>query len=309
MSRLVAVADVVADVVLGVPRLPPRGGDVLAGASSVVAGGSGLNVLVAAARQGLPGVFAGTHGTGPFGDLARAALADAGLDAVHAPEPDGDTGFTVALVEPGGERTFVTSVGAEARLDAERLTRVDVHDEDVVYVSGYDLLYPATGPAVGPWLAQLPAPCLVVIDPGPLVGDIPAAVLAAVADKADWIVCNAVEAARWTGLPDPAGAARVLAGWARRGAVVRVGAAGCLVATGGEAIAVPGFAVEAVDTNGAGDTHTGVLVAALLAGAAPLQAAARANAGAALAVTRPGPTTAPTAAEVDAFADRTRRER
>jgi sugar/nucleoside kinase (ribokinase family) len=51
----------------------------------MVAGGSGFNVLVAAARQGLPGVLAGTHGTGPFGDLARAAVAAAGLDLVHRP--------------------------------------------------------------------------------------------------------------------------------------------------------------------------------------------------------------------------------
>jgi sugar/nucleoside kinase (ribokinase family) len=298
---------VIVDVVLDVALLPSRGADVLAGGTSVAAGGSGFNVLVAAARQGLPGVLAGTHGTGPFGDLARTAVAAAGLDLVHRPEPDVDTGFTVAMVEPDGERTFVTSVGAETRLDAERLGRVDVCAGDAVYVSGYDLVYPVTGPAVGPWLRRLPAECLVVTDPGPLVGDVPAAVLDAVGAGTDWFVCNRDEARRLTGRPEPAAAASVLvARWARVGAVVRLGAGGCLVATGGEVVAVPGHAVEAVDTNGAGDAHTGVLIAALLAGAPPLRAAARADAAAALAVTHRGPTTTPTATEIDAFAPSTR---
>jgi len=307
VSRLVAVADVIVDIVLDVPRLPARGGDVLASGASVVAGGSGFNVLVAAARQGLPGVLAGTHGTGPFGDLARTALAAAGLDAVHRPEPDVDTGFTVALVERDGERTFLTSVGAEARLDAERLGRVEVRGGDAVYVSGYDLAYPGTGLAVGPWLSHLPAGSLVVTDPGPLAGDVPAEVLDAVGARTDWFVCNGVEARRLAGRPEPAAAAAVLAErWARAGAVVRLGAGGCLVATGGDVVAVPGSPVQAVDTNGAGDAHTGVLIAALLGGATPLRAAARADAAAALAVTRRGPATAPTSMELDDFAPFTR---
>jgi len=59
--------------------------------------------------------------------------------------------------------------------------------------------------------------------------------------------------------------------------------------------------VEAVDTTGAGDAHCGVLAAELLRGADLATAAARANAAAAIAVTRRGPATAPTRAEVDAL--------
>jgi sugar/nucleoside kinase (ribokinase family) len=300
-ARLIAVADVVADVVLDVPSLPPRGGDVLAARSAVLAGGSGLNVLVAAARQGLPGVLAGTHGTGPFGELARAALAAAGIAVAHPPEPDADTGFTVALVEPDGERTFATSVGAEARLDAVRLRRLEVLGGDAVYVSGYDLAYPITGPAIAGWLPRLPADCLVVTDPGPLVAELPATVLEAVATRSDWLVCNAAESRSMTGEADAERAASMLARRARAGAVVRLGAAGCLLASNDEVTLVPGHSVSAVDTNGAGDTHTGAFVAALLGGLAPRLAAERANVAAALAVTRRGPATSPTSAEVDAF--------
>jgi sugar/nucleoside kinase (ribokinase family) len=87
--------------------------------------------------------------------------------------------------------------------------------------------------------------------------------------------------------------------------LVRTGPDGCLLAgpgAGGEGVVgVPGFPVTVVDTTGAGDTHTGVFLAALAAGADPAAAARRANAAAAISVTRPGPATAPTAAELDRF--------
>ena len=62
-----------------------------------------------------------------------------------------------------------------------------------------------------------------------------------------------------------------------------------------------GYPQKAVDTNGAGDTHTGVLVACRAAGMPWVESARRANAGGAIKVTRRGPATAPTAAEIDDF--------
>jgi sugar/nucleoside kinase (ribokinase family) len=64
---------------------------------------------------------------------------------------------------------------------------------------------------------------------------------------------------------------------------------------------VPGFAVDVVDTNGAGDTHTGTFIAALAGGANEQAATRAANAAAALSVTRRGPATGPTAAELAQF--------
>ena len=72
-------------------------------------------------------------------------------------------------------------------------------------------------------------------------------------------------------------------------------------AAGATAVVVPAVPVRPIDTTGAGDTHTGVFLAGLLSGR-PAPAAARiANAAAAFAVTRPGPATSPTAAELDIF--------
>jgi sugar/nucleoside kinase (ribokinase family) len=64
---------------------------------------------------------------------------------------------------------------------------------------------------------------------------------------------------------------------------------------------VPGFVVESVDTNGAGDCHVGAFAARLALGRPPLEAALWANAAAAMSVTKHGPATGPTLLELEAF--------
>ena len=84
--------------------------------------------------------------------------------------------------------------------------------------------------------------------------------------------------------------------------VHRTGVHGCVLHPVGEAaIEVPGFVREVVDTTGAGDTHTGVLVAGLLDGLDVVEAARRANAAAAHAVACSGPAQAPLREEIDEF--------
>ncbi len=178
---------------------------------------------------------------------------------------------------------------------------------DAVYVSGYGLAAPGSGAILGAWAAGLPPAVLLFVDPGPLVADIPAAVLGPVLGRCDWWSCNQREAALLTGAGDPAEAARRLAArTGRAGVIVRAGRSGCVLAlraAGPEAelSLIPAPAVVAVDTTGAGDAHAGVFLAALAAALPPSAAARRANAAAALVVTRPGPAVSPSRAELDAF--------
>jgi sugar/nucleoside kinase (ribokinase family) len=323
-DRLLHLGSVVVDVVLDVPALPERGGDVLASATRVTPGG-GFNVMVAATAQGLPVAYAGACGTGPFASLALAALHDARIEVLQPPTAGLDTGFVVTIVDADGERTFVTSRGAEATVTAADLAAVHARPGDAVYLSGYRLLDPGGGPAILDWLDRLGESSVVFLDPGPLVGTVPGGVLDRVMRRADWLTCNAREAALITGCDDPPGAARALAaasraaagrrvreGCGRRlrrgpgpsgGVLVRTGPEGCVVGLAGvpAPVHVPGFRVEVVDTNGAGDAHTGTFIAALARGADALDAARTANAAAALSVTRRGPATAPSAAELARF--------
>ena len=333
--RLVFAGEAIVDVAVHVPAFPSPGADVLASESEITVGG-GFNVMAAAARQGLPVLYAGGHGTGPWGDLVRKALAAEGIDVFRGPDPLRDTGFAVALSKPGGERTYVTRLGAESAREPGCMDEVPVEQGDAVYISGYGLLSPE-GVLAG-WAASLPPGALLFCDPGPLVGQIPARFLDQVLPRCDWLSCNEREAALLTGITDPAGAARALlsrakVGCAEGGVIVRAGAAGCYLAprapgtrtrtrtrgdesavhmpiavstarssdAGPGVVRVPAPAVTAVDTTGAGDAHAGVFLAALAGGLDAEAAARRANAAAALAVTRPGPATAPTRAALDAW--------
>jgi sugar/nucleoside kinase (ribokinase family) len=305
LGRLLHLGNVVVDIVVTVPALPERGGDVLASRAEAVAGG-GFNVMSAAARQGLRAAYAGAHGTGPFGTLARAALAAEGIEAIQPARTGMDTGFVLTMVEAGGERTFLTSPGAEATLTAADLDRVSPAARDAIYLSGYGLVHDSNRAALLGWLARPGGGHLVFFDPGPLVGSIPAAALAAVLARTDWLACNTREAAILTGSTDPRAAAAELARRAGPAGgprvLVRTGPGGCLIARpGGAVMAVPGFQVGVVDTSGAGDAHSGAFIAALAAGAADDAAARRANAAAAFSVTRRGPATAPTREELARF--------
>jgi sugar/nucleoside kinase (ribokinase family) len=273
--RLVSVGNIVVDVLLSVPALPERGGDVLATSGGMSPGGS-FNTLVAATRQGLASAYAGGHGTGPMGDLVRAALAREGIALLTEPL-DTDTGFDVAMVDAEGERSFVTAFGAEARITA----LPELPAGDLVHVSGYGVLDTTNAAVILPWLAGVDG--MVLFDPGPLAADIRS--LDLVRARTTWLSCNEREAAL------------VGEGWAHT--VIRLGPDGCLV----DGVHVPGFPVTVVDTNGAGDAHVGAFLAGLAAGLDPVSAARRANACAAIAVTHRGPSSSPAAAEVDVLLD------
>ncbi|RBH55704.1 MULTISPECIES: PfkB family carbohydrate kinase [Pseudomonas] len=302
MARLMHTGQVMVDLVMSLDQLPATGGDVLANAASFEAG-AGFNVMAAARRNGLPVVYLGRHGNGRFGDIARQAMAAEGVEIALERDGAKDTGLCVSLTEASAERTFISYIGAEGGVSAEELARVSVQTDDYVYVSGYSLQYPDKAPALLEWVLSLPKAVTVVFDPGPLVNSPDAAPMAALLPRIDIWTSNSVESLRFTGAADIAGSLDNLTERLAEGAllVVRDGPNGCWVSRVGEHRHVPGFKVQAVDSNGAGDAHAGVFLAGLAAGLDAVEAARRANAAAALAVTRWGPATSPGKQEVDAM--------
>ncbi|TFY84586.1 sugar kinase [Pseudomonas kairouanensis] len=298
MSRLLHTGQVIIDLVMALDTLPASGGDVLARSANFEAGG-GFNVMAAARRNGLPVVYLGRHGNGRFGDLARAAMQAEGVEIAQAASPDKDTGLCVSLTEATTERTFISHLGAEGDLSAEDLARVTSQPGDYVYVSGYSLLLDGKAQALLDWVVALPPEISVVFDPGPLVKAPGSALMATLLPRIDIWTSNGPEALAFTGASTLAEALSALQSHLPQDAlrVVRDGSNGCWV----NAEHVPGFKVKAVDSNGAGDAHAGVFIAGLANGLKPTDAARRANAAAALAVTRWGPATSPGTGEVDAL--------
>lgn len=299
--RVIHTAQALVDEVAEVPSLPARGQNVMARSHHRYAA-SAVNILTAAARSGAECVHAGAHGTGPNGDLVRQALAAEGVRLSAPVTPDLDTGVCFVMVEPTAERTFVTTRGAERLISVESLATADPRATDIVCVSGYSLLAPTLEP-LATWLDTLPDEVVVVLDPGAVFAELEEAVRERMLRVTDVWTSNSEEAEALSGVPDFRESAAAVASRLPAGAlvVVRDGANGCAVHEAGRTTYVPGFPQEPVDTNGAGDCHTGVLTACRAAGMPLVESARRANAAGAIKVTRRGPATAPTAAEIDAF--------
>lgn len=306
--RLFCLDTVLIDVVLKVAGLPQRAGDALASEQLITTGG-GFNAMSAAARLNVNVTYAGRLGTGPFSSVARAALEGESIATPIERNADLDTGICVVLSEPDGERSFVTSPGAEATLRASDLQSLDVHDGDYVLVSGYNIMYDDSAEMVLTWLASLPSGVTIAFDPATRMVDIPKANLEAMLASTTWLLCNASEGVHLTMSDGVEQSAALLASMNDRlNVVIRDGAKGCVVATNHhEAMVIEGFDTIVVDTNGAGDVHNGVFLAQLTLGHAPNDAARWANAAAAIAVGRFGPASGPSQEELAAFAAQTER--
>ncbi len=301
MPRVIHTAQALVDAVIEVPHLPARGGNVMATSYRRYAGGA-VTILLAAARSGARCVHAGTVGTGPNADLIRAALAAEGIEVSSPPVTDVDTGVCVVLIEPTAERSFVTTQGAERRISVESLGLSSPVAGDLVCISGYSLVGRTREPLVE-WLDTLDGEVVVVLDPGATFAELDVPLRDRVLARTDVWTGNAEEAASVSGVTGVEESARVIEALLRPDAVaiVRDGPRGCVVREGGRTASVAGHPQRPVDTNGAGDTHTGVLLAERASGASWVDAAVRANAAGAIKVTRRGPDTAPTRAEIDTF--------
>jgi sugar/nucleoside kinase (ribokinase family) len=257
-------------------------------------------MMSAAQRQGLDALYVGQLGTGPFATIAQTILENEGIDIALSPRGDLDLGVCIVLVDGAGERTFVTSSGAELTLRPEDLAAIELHPGDVVYVSGYNVVYPQVAFTVSAWLRTLAPDITVAFDPGPRCADIDRDVIDIVLNRTDWLLCNAAEGRLLSAQEDAGDCARALRErYESRTVVVRDGAAGCASASEEGVLRAPGFKASVVDTNGAGDVHNGVIIAELTRGTELSEALLRANAAAAIAIESFGPATCPTRVAVE----------
>jgi len=304
-ERLVVLASILVDVIVWVDRMPERGGDLLARRGEATPGGA-FNVIAAAKRLDMKTAYGGIIGLGPFGTIVRHALKSLDVDTLFDREgPCEDTGFDVTVVERDGERTFITAPGAEAKLDAAHLAAISLQPTDAVYLSGYDLAYPVSGPPLATWVHRIGPGPLVFLDPGPLVSDIPAERMDEILARVDILSLSEREASLLSGASTtPQQMIDALLGRLGEHAtvVLRQGADGAVVGQRGRrALHIPTRRVSAVDTTGAGDVHGAAFLARLARGRTLEEAVRDANAAASFAVTYEGPAVSPTTDELEAI--------
>ncbi len=234
-------------------------------------GGSAANTARAFAGLGGAAAFVGTRGQDELGRRLVAALRASGV-TVHAVERRGVTPRLAAIVEPSGQRSFVTDRAVADDLPATAVQTAWFRHADVLHMPAYSLLGRPIGAAslVGAH-AMRQRGALVSVDLAsrrPLVDAGRAAVRTLLQEVApDVLFANADEAAAVVG--------------ARRHArllefaplvVIKEGAAGCRVLWRGDnqaevlEIDVATRSIAATDTTGAGDAFDAGFLHALVAG-------------------------------------------
>jgi ribokinase len=272
------------DMNLRLDRLPTPGETRLGSSFFTSTGGKGANQAVAARRAGAEVVFLTAFGDDAFGRVMRDRYFAEGIDLRHARLVESEaSGVALILVGDDGENLIGVSMGPNARLTAGYIDDlpVDVFDPPGVFLASLEVPIDAVIRAVERAKA---AGMTVVVNPAPaalLLGAME--VLASI----DVLTPNQTEADALAGEPGGRAVDALLALGVGRVVLTR-GSEGCLVVEGGKQTTIPAHEVEAIDTVGAGDAFNGALAAALAERLSLIQAATRANAAAAIAVTKPG---------------------
>ncbi|WP_336242283.1 PfkB family carbohydrate kinase [Enterobacter cloacae] len=284
-----AVIDVIADAY----ALPWRGCDIELKQQGVNIGGCALNIAIALKRLGIAAQNALPVGHGVWAEIIRNAMARQDLHSAVEAEA-GDNGWCLALVEPDGERTFMSFSGVENQWQPHWLDGLNVPPGSLVYLSGYQLASPS-GELLTRWLESLEN-VTAFIDFGPRIADIPDALMARIMALKPIVSLNRQEAqiaAERAGMDvDTLGVQ-----WQHRyGAalIIRHDKDGAAWYEGDASGYVPAFPAAVVDTIGAGDSHAGGTLAGLAAGWRLADAVTLGNAVAAWVVSHRGGDCAPT---------------
>jgi ribokinase len=290
--RFVVVGAYHADCLISTAQLPDWGDDLRPDSVRTVPGGKGLNQAVALARTGAHVSAVGVLGADPVGASLFQTLADEGIDvATIVQHPTVPTPLCLVFIAPDGRTAFVWRRPAEFAPTPAVIAQAEqsIRDADAVV-----LTFESPEPIAHIAEIARAAGTRVIVNPAPRPAD------RSEFDQVRWdlvdvLIPNELEARAL--LPDghpartgPAGALAEAVGRTLAVPLVCVTLAedGCAVYDGATTRAYPAHRAQVVDTTAASDVFTAVFAAHHVANAKEADAVDRAQAAAALTITRPG---------------------
>jgi sulfofructose kinase len=284
------------DLVLTVPELPGPDLKVMSELIGNMPGGPAANFACAASRLGLRVSALAEVGDDQAGQIIIDDFASYGVDtSLIRIRPGGRTCFTIILIPPSGEKAIVIVPTFQPEYPVEYLQET-LRQTRLIYLmpQNHDQFFA---------MARLAHECgaEVMIDVEPTIGA-NRAMMRQILAEVDIASFNQFGFSATTGEAPSPDAARRLLETGPHTVVVTLGSRGALAVTRDEAVVQAGFAVQAVDTTGAGDTFNAAFVSATVWGLPLADRLRFANGAGALAVTGMGPRgRLPTADEVRSF--------
>ncbi len=285
---ITVVGSINADLYVRLARIPLPG-ETLAGRDATMRpGGKGANQAAAVAQLGMPVRFVGQVGDDAYAPVLRAELCAAGVDDALMIGIAGPSGQAMILLQDDGENAIILSGGANhqwagglpaAAAGSIAASQVVLLQREIPEAINQQA-------AAAAHAARVP----VVLDAGGADAPLDPAWLAQVAVLSP----NETELARLTGLDTSTDAAvqraaRALLAQGVGTVLVKLGSRGSVLLAGNTApISFGVFAVDVVDTTGAGDCFTAAYAVALAEGRPALECLRFAAAAAALCIGKLG---------------------
>ena len=274
-KRILVLGSAVIDVIIDIERLPQAGEDIPGIQKGMIVGGCAFNVSKILDGLQIPHDLCVPVGQGMYADRIRQALQQGGHD-VLIEDDRCDNGYSLSLVEKDGERTFISIDGIETKWQDAWLAGLEAARYDYIYASGYGFQDGNTsGDVIMRFLRRKKPGCRLVLDPGPrLLGK---QFEEELLQMGTILEMNQAEAKAMGHADDVRQAARNLQKRTGQPVIVTMGRAGTMCCTSDGAEIIPAVPVKAIDTIGAGDSHTAGFLAALAQGKTLAEACADAN--------------------------------
>lgn len=222
-------------------------------------GGSAANTVIGVSCFGGSAYYACKVADDDDGAFYLKDLEAAGVGVNLETYEGGRTGNCLVLITPDADRTMNTFLGITAMFGPEQIEAAVVAVSDTVYIEGY-LLSSDSGfeaAQAAQKVAQAAGVPVALTLSDPFIVNVFGERVAALIDKGiDLLFCNEVEAQSYACVETTDAACEVLSDRVREFAVT-CGADGARVGRDGALHHAPGFQVEALDTNGAGDMFAG----------------------------------------------------
>jgi len=289
-ASLLVFGDLNIDMIGRVQEWPTPGGECLCPQLELHCGGVGANCALALAPWGIKVRLLGCVGQDRFGDLLLDTLRKTGVDIGGVQRSSRAlTGMLYINVTRDGQRTFFGSRGANQFMGPSKVPASWLRSCAAAHLVGYSFLNPGPEKMARRILRQFHS-CgkLVSLDVGmEPCKRIPKKILRLL-PQVDLLFVSSDEAASLTGRSNPREAFLRFERAGAKEIVMKLGKRGCLISDGGILREVPSFAVQVVDSTGAGDAFTAAFLQARLRGWSPREAALVANAAGAAAASRVG---------------------
>ncbi len=264
--------------VLGRPveEIPPGQGSARLLQIRATAAGTAAGTGVDLAKLGARVLAVGALGDDLLGDIVVAAMARHGVDTSGLSRKSAaQTSATILPIRGNGERPALHVPGATSLLELADVDLDRVRRSRALLIGAPDALGPVVGDLGQVVAAARAGGALVAVDvlhPG-RPQDL--ARIAGLLAEADWFLPNGDQLLALTARDELAEAIADVLALGTAGVAVTLGAGGCLVGWrgGGAPVALPAIEVEVVDTTGCGDGFTAGMLAGLLAGVGPVDAA------------------------------------